>query len=178
MQQTRSTKISAATTMLMQALRFDQRDLAKNREGQLSQRQIARLQPPRVQGLALWVLLGHVAVIVAILGAIAIISQHWGFLLVALIATGMAGMPIMMVRDQRFMQPAINADVQNGVVKAICGPTTRHTQADKRRSYQITIDETTFEVSSKVYSGFFQESEYCIYYLPRSRVIVSAEQIV
>ena len=178
MQSTTSTKIPAATTMLMQALRFDQRDLAKNREGQLSPRQISRLQPPRFQGLAVWILLGHVALIIALLGTIAIVSQQWGLLLVALFVGGMAGMPMIMVRDQRFMRPDVGADVRKGVVKSVCGHTSRHTRPDQERSYYIIIDETTFEVSSKVYGGFFQEGEYCIYYLPRSRMIVSAEQIV
>ncbi|MCA9890926.1 MAG: hypothetical protein KC546_21260 [Anaerolineae bacterium] len=175
--QSTSNKRPPSNVILMQALRFDPRDLAANREGNLSQRQITRLQPPRIQGLAFWVMIGHVAVIFAVLGMIAIISQQGGLLLVAVIAAGMTGMPMMMVRDQKFMRPDLGKDVQKGVVKSVCGMTTRHTDPDKKRNYYITVDETTFEVTSKMYGGFFQEGNYCVYYLPRSRTIVSAERL-
>jgi hypothetical protein len=97
-------------------------------------------------------------------------------LLIALFAGGMAGMPIVMIRDQKFMKPELAKDVEQGTVKSVCGDTLRYPR-DGTSNYIIAIGDTTFDVSSQVYSGFHQAGTYCIYYLPRSRVILSAERI-
>ncbi|QPC82615.1 hypothetical protein G4Y79_23485 [Phototrophicus methaneseepsis] len=170
-------QIPATTSILMQALKFNSKDLAHNQEGELSPRQKGRLQPPRMEGIGLWVLLGHVALIIGILGAIAIFTGHWILLVIALFVGGMAGMPLVMVRDQKFMKPDLAQDVDQGKVISVCGETIRYARTDTEQAYYVVVDEMTFKVTSQVYSGFHQEGSYCVYYLPRSRMILSAERI-
>ena len=161
---------------LMKALQFRVTDLNANRSGQLSQRQRQELLPPPMTGIIQAVLLGHMALIGAVLVAIAVFTESWVMLAVAIVVAGLLGAPFAMASGGEGMGSAVvQRDARTGRVKSICGLLLRKREDGPRPGHLIHLEGETFSVKASVYAAFQDDQHYCIYYLPESRRILSAE---
>jgi len=164
-----------STELLMSLVGFTSLDLAANRDGKLSQKQRARLRPPRIGGLALLVLLAHVALILALLGGIALLTGRWELLVVALLVAGLAGLPVVLANNEAFVRPLLAKDLSAGRVAAACGPLARQMQTGRATRYYVIVEGVRVEVPRRAFGMFREGVDYCLYYLPESRTLLSVE---
>lgn len=165
--------ISSANERLKTALKFTQEDLEANRTGRMSARQRDARKPPPVASIAQWVILGHFVLLVGVLGAIALVANRpilWGILLGV---AGLAALPFIATRNEFVMRPVLQSDLAQGRVARACGVVLFQLQGGSTR---LLVAGEAFSVSTKVSAAFVQGQSYCLYYLPQSKVILSAEQ--
>lgn len=159
---------------LARALKFTAADLEMNRQGRVSAAQRQPHATPALSQIAVYVILGHAALLVALLGIIAIVANQPILWLVLIIVGGMALMPFFLTRSEFFSRPVVQDDLNRGKVAQVRG-VAHLTMEDKR--YHLRIGTQEFRnVSLKVWGAFQQDRAYCVYYLPRSGVILSAEE--
>lgn len=159
---------------LARALKFTADDLEMNRQGRVSAAQRQPYAKPTLNPLAVYVILGHAALLVGLLGVIALIVNQPILWLVLLVVGAMALMPFFLIRSEFFSRPVVQDDLNRGKVAQVRGVATL-TMEGKR--YHLRIGTQEFrDVSLKVWGAFQQNRSYCVYYLPRSGVILSAEE--
>jgi hypothetical protein len=159
---------------LARALKFSAADLEMNRQGRVSAAQRQPRAAPQVSQIAVYVILGHAALLVGLLGAIAVIANQPALWLVLAIVGVMALMPLFLARAEFLSRPVVQDDLNRGVVAQTCG--TAHLTQEGQR-YHLRVGSEEFpNVSLKVWGAFRQNERYCVYYLPRSKVILSAEE--
>lgn len=161
---------------LMKALRFRARDLEANRAGKLSERQRQELLPPPMAGVIQAVLLGHVALIGALLVGIGVLTQSWVLVAIAVIVVGMLGAPFAMARGGEGMGAAVvQRDARAGRVLSVCGTAHLKREDGPRITYLLHIEGETFSISGLLHAALRDGQPYCLYYLPESRRILSME---
>jgi hypothetical protein len=158
---------------LDEALNFTDDDIAHNREGRLSARQIRRLQTRNIVSL-----LGGSLMSVALIGFGAwLVTQGavvFGGVFI-LLGTGL----FLAVRSGRGKR---TAEAALGEIQQIQGPMTLSTAEFKNPNgvmieYRVQVGEEVFVVSRDAFIAF-NEAEadtFTLYYLPTLRVIMSAE---
>lgn len=157
---------------LATALKFEAQDLEDNRKGRMSAAQRARTQPPPVASVAQVVILAHFVLLAGLFGAIAIFANRpvmWG---VFVLVMGMAALPFILSRNEFVARPVLQSDLAKGKVARACGTALFHIENGKTA---LLIEGERFEVSTKVSVAFRQGRAYCVYYLPQSHTILSAE---
>lgn len=155
----------------MRHFRFNEADLQANQDGRISNAQRERYMPPRFQGLVMIVILGHAALLAGLLGLIALISQQPLMLLVLAVVLGMALLPFTLARADNLQRPVVLQDIHAGRVTSVCGPVLLDSQ--DKTSYTLLVSGEPFTLSRDAYFALRPGFEYCFYYLPNSRTILS-----
>jgi hypothetical protein len=160
---------------LATALKFTEDDLLANQRGRISDTQRQAYLPPAVSRIAIYVVLGHAVLLLGIFGTIAVIVNKpamWGVLL---IVSGLALLPFFVSRGEFLRRPVVQDDVARGKVASVCGMVELPYENNR---YGLRIENTTFNnLTLKVWGAFSPQKTYCIYYLPQSQIILSAEEI-
>lgn len=160
---------------LQRTLQFSIDDLRENREGRMSEKQREKFKPPEMSKLAFWVLLGHAGLIATILGAIAIWTNSIAAWIVLFVVTGMGLFPFLMMRNEGNINPLLRGDYESGRVKQACGIVILTEKKGRKVYFELYIDGVTLKISAKEAAAFTNEEVYCVYYLPRSLKLMSAE---
>ncbi|MGJ3241050.1 MAG: hypothetical protein ACFE0Q_20235 [Anaerolineae bacterium] len=162
---------------LQRTLKFTTDDLRANREGRLSDAQHDKHKPPEVSRLALYVVIGHAVVIVSILGAIALLTGSTAMWIVvgAMLVLGL--LPFIIMNNEGNINPTLRGDVKQGAVKQVCGMAIVKKETNRHHisRYELYIDGMSFKLSATQAGGFISEQDYCVYYLPLSKTLLSAE---
>lgn len=159
---------------LLQAFNLREEDIVANRAGRLSERQKTWLAPPKVRGLVLLVIAGHMALIGGLLGAIALITGEPILFFVLLIVLGLGALPFMLIGREGIGRPVLQNDVQRGKVSMIQGTIVPDPDTVNRR-YYVQVGDLRFKVTARVYGRFIANADYRLYYLPDSKTLLSAE---
>ena len=162
---------------LQRTLNFTTDDLRANRDGRISEAQYKKYEPPKYSKTVLIVVFGHALVIGGLLGAIAIITGEAAMWIVLGIVLAMGLLPFLLMHNEGNINPTLRGDATNGVVKKACGIVilTPKTRRNKTTYVELYIDGINLNISDKQSSAFIHEEVYCIYYLPLSRTLLSAE---
>lgn len=159
---------------LMRHLKFNQEDLEQNRQGYITPRQIEKWGKPPVSPLVQAILLGHFFGVVALLALIAFASQSPVMIVVILAIIAVLAVPFNVLADRG--RATIQMDIQKGKVRFICGTLRKsQTRLALQSTYAIEIEQLRFTVDQTLFRMFSDETRYCVYYLPESRTIISAE---
>lgn len=162
---------------LQRIFKFTTDDLKANRTGTLSESQVTKNEPPKPNKLVFIVIIGHALVIGGILGAIAIATGEMALWIVLAIVVAMGLMPFVMMGNEGNINPAFRNDIEAGKVRKVCGMVIVHKIERENRTpkYELYIDGLAFQLSTPQAGAFVSEKDYCIYYLPLSKKILSAE---
>ncbi|MEL6526358.1 MAG: hypothetical protein AAFQ07_11680 [Chloroflexota bacterium] len=162
---------------LQRNLNFTTDDLKANREGAVSDAQRERHQPAEVSKLAHYVILGHAVVIAGILGAIAIATGELAMWIVLGIVFAAGLLPFVLMQNEANIRPTVKADLERGKVKKVCGRAfiTSETSQSRGTRYELIISDLKLRLTAKQAGAFVNEGMYCIYYLPLSQMLLSAE---
>jgi len=163
-----------ATQNLIRAMKFKLADLDANREGKLSEHQLELYGPPKFSGVVIAVILGHMLLVGGLLGGIAIIAQVPALFIIMIAVLGLSGLPFMLMGKQGGGRPVFANDVARGRVDTICGYVLLQAEPEAQK-YTLMIEGEVFKISKNAFSGFVHQRPYCLYYLPDSKVILSAE---
>lgn len=164
------------TNRLMRVFHTSDTDLAANREGKITRAQHEHLKPAQSQTIVQIVLWGHLLVIGGLILFISVISQEPILLLVCGLVIGLSVMPFTTLRTTAV---DLRMDLADGVLESVSGQVTVSRSRTKDMAYRVKlVDESlSFVITRKQASAFRSDVPYTIYYLPKSRVIVSAEAI-
>lgn len=164
---------------LQTAFQFTPEDLKINRDGQLSAAQAQRyaVQAPKVSKLALIVVAVHALLIGGILGAIALATGKTALWIVLGIVLMLGLVPFVFMQNEANINPTLRGDLAKGRVQQACGIAILKEQRGRNNSikYQVYVDGVTLALTSKQASAFIHEERYCVYYLPLSLTLLSAE---
>ena len=161
---------------LQRTLKFTTEDLQANREGQISDAQHQKYKPPEFSKLALGIIAGHAVLIVGLLGAIALISGKPAMWIVVGIVLALGLLPFLLLNNEGNINPTLRGDIKHGVVKKTCGiAIITEKKLRNRVVYELYINGVTLKLSSAKAAGFINEQDYCVYYLPLSKTVLSAE---
>ncbi|MCA9915814.1 MAG: hypothetical protein KC496_20810 [Anaerolineae bacterium] len=158
---------------LQRVLNVTDADLAANREGRLSDAQQQRMQPPKVNRLVLYVILGHLLLIGGLLGTIALVTGEAILWLVLLIVVGLGAFPFITMQNEGNIKPALKGDVLGGKVRSTSGFVFIETRGSRR--VDLKVNGKIIEATPRQAVAFQNGNEYTLYYLPQSRVLISAE---
>ena len=163
-----------ARPSLSQTLDFDGDDLAANRDGYLTIRQRAVLNSERAfwhsYRLVIFVIL-PIAIIAAIWDGIRIhdtVASRCGIVIFELVVAS-----ILNAYAQRNWKQ-VNEDLLKGDVLSSYGEIV-FVGYRRGRKYVISVGKVQFRISRWVYQSFEPGSEYCVYYTPFSKRLLSAE---
>lgn len=162
---------------LQTSLKFTTDDLKANREGRISEKQGKKYEAPKIPMLVIAVVLGHAVLVGGILGAIAIITGNTAMWFVLGLVLALGLLPFVLMQNEGNIRPALRGDIKQGTVKKACGIAIL-TQKKNRHNitqYKLYVDGINIILTSTQASGFVNEALYCIYYLPRSMTLLSAE---
>lgn len=161
---------------LRETLHFTADDLAANREGRLSDRQRTQLEAVRRRGA----LLGGLFVVVFDLAAAALLFLALANSSVILNALGVATVVCsaflvgILVRNWQ----RVSADMQDDAVETLQGTLERIVKKTGRANvFVLRIGGQDIAVSEAVFRSFLHQTPYVLYRSPRSKVLLSAEQI-
>ncbi|HEX2908354.1 MAG TPA: hypothetical protein VHO69_15890 [Phototrophicaceae bacterium] len=155
-------------TDLMAALDFTVMGLGANQDGHLSQQQKTRLQYERKQALLFAIPISLVVIPIALL-FLAYNVRHpaeWGY--------GGIGLGLLLGFTLIPFRRAIRLtrDLRANRVEAVQG----YVSLDMNGSQcSVTIGNQTWQVNKNVFLAFKNGDPYCLYYLPHSRTLLSAE---
>jgi hypothetical protein len=160
---------------LQRTLQFSVDDLRENREGRISEKQYEKFQPPKVNQLVLWILLGHAALITALLGTIAIMTGSLAAWIVLGMVMALGILPFAVMKNEGNVIPLLRNDYEAGRVKQACGIVILSEKKGRNVYYELYVDGVMLKISKKEAGAFIHEETYCVYYLPRSLKLISAE---
>lgn len=162
---------------LQRTLKFSTDDLKANREGQMSEAQALKYIQPEMSKIALVVIFGHALVIGGLLGAIAIITGKVAMWIVLGIVLAMGLLPFVLMHNEGNINPTLRSDSKRGVTKKSCGIVILTPKKRRNNStyVQLYIDGININISDEQSKAFVNEEVYCVYYLPLSRILLSAE---
>ena len=160
---------------LQRTLQFSVDDLRENRDGRISEKQRERFKPPEMNKLVMWVLLGHAVFIGGLLGTIAIMTGSIAAWIVLGVVLAFALFPFLSMRNEGNLTPLLRGDYEAGRVKQACGIVILTEKQGRKVYYELYIDGITLKISAKEAAAFINEEVYCVYYLPGSLKLISAE---
>jgi hypothetical protein len=162
---------------LQTTLKFTVDDLKANRDGRVSKRQFDKYKPPEINKMAIWVLLGHGLVIGGILGAIAVATGETAMWLVFGIVVAAAFLPFVLLNNEGNLAPALRGDVLGGKVAKTCGIVVLTQEQGRDTRFDLYVDGVTLKISRSQAAAFVHGEGYCVYYLPNSLTLLSAEPL-
>ncbi|SRR5258706_13757502 len=139
-----------ATVDLMAAANFDENDLMANRQGHMSDNQIARLQRRQLRSIVIYGILisaGLGGLLVLILEAIheQLSSSGVGRVLIfAIVLSGLIAYALYQWRQLR-------GDIVKGIVASARGEASLRLVGTRNLSYIFRLDKDNFEISRKLY---------------------------
>ena len=160
---------------LMRILQFTTDDLRTNREGRLSTLQRERFTPPKPNQLVVAVVFGHLIAVGGLLAFLAIFTKSAALWVVMVVVVLMMFAPFGWVQQKNQQRPIVQDDIAKGRVDKACGNILLIEKKGRKTYYELTISGITLEISAAEAAGFRNEGAYCIYYLPGSRLLLSAE---
>jgi|GEM_PF-5183695 len=162
---------------LQRNLNFTVDDLRANREGRISEAQHEKHKPPEVSKLAFYVIGGHAVVIVGLLGAIALVTGKMAMWIVVGVVLALGLLPFLIMNNEGNINPTLRGDVQKGTVAKACGIVfiNENVSRNNTRTYELYVDGITIKLTSNQAGAFIHEQDYCVYYLPLSKTLLSAE---
>jgi hypothetical protein len=169
------TKLKKHEDRLMAILGFDEDDLAANRAGRISLKQIARLKRKR-QGFMPTpkTIVGLGAVLVAILWGTIGVTRLSYETLSTLTMTMMLFVVIALKMMEHF--DGITADVRKETVEEVEGRVELSMQTTLNADrYFLNVDQMRFKVTQQALLAFKNGDPYRIYYAPRSKQVLSVE---
>jgi len=169
--------LDPATVRVLAALRLTPDDLYANRQGQISATQHQRHAPQAVSTMVQLVLIGHLAFIMAAFGLIALVSGQAIMWVLLLVIGGIATVPFTALSSGG--TPIMKQDIARGTVESTCGMVVLDADTDRQPAvYRVSIGELTLTVDKRAYDAFRNGADYCLYYLPGSKTLLSAEALV
>jgi hypothetical protein len=160
---------------LMKTLQFSTEDLRTNRDGHISDLQRERFTPPKPNKLVVMVMFGHLIVIGGILAALAVVNQSTALLVVMGVVVLMMFAPFGWVQQKNQQRPIVQDDIARGAVEKACGIAILVEKKIRKTYFELTIEGITMEISPAQAESFKQGRTYCVYYLPGSKTLLSAE---
>lgn len=162
------------TARLMRVFNTSEADLAANRNGEITRAQHERLKPTQSQTIVQIALWGHLLGIGGLMLFVTLITQQLILLLVCGVVIGLGIMPFTMLRSTA---ADVRLDLADGTLASATGSVsvTRSQKRDSAYRLKLHGADLSFVVTRKQASAFSSEVPYTIYYLPKSRAIVSAE---
>lgn len=160
---------------LMQSLKFTTEDLKANRENRISAAQRENFTPEKTKPIVAMVFMGHLLAVVGILVTIAIITGAWAMWIVVVLVTVLMAAPFGFIQQKDQMRPIMRDDLAKGFVAQACGTVFLETKQGRKPYVELIVNGVTFELEPKQAAYFRHEGMYCIYYLPGSLTILSAE---
>ncbi|GEM_PF-3081814 len=166
---------------LMGVFNFNLSDLIANQDGKLSKRQIQIASATQPNPLVQLILMGHVGLIIGVMGLIVVASgitaEKVFFLIVASMVI-LSPFLYAMNRVSMAQNSGLSADdLQSGEVLSICGAVTLQKSETMRQPHRIQVDEMRFTIPTEALDLFQEGREYCIYYATHSRKIVSIREM-
>lgn len=162
---------------LQTILKFTADDLKANRVGIVSNTQYEKYKPAEVSHLAVYVIMGHVLVIGGILGAIALFTGKAAMWIVFGVVVAAALLPFVLLQNEGNIKPALRGDIKLGKVMKACGIVILTERRGREKYYDLYVDGVTLQISATQAAAFVHEDTYCVYYLPRSMMLLSAEPL-
>lgn len=163
---------------LMQSLNFTTDDLNANREHKMSSAQREYFTPKKMNPFVTAVFYGHLALIVGIFAVMAILTGSMAMWWITLLVGLLLYAPFTYAKAQNRMRPALQDDLAKGVVTEARGYVFLEEKMERKKPYiELTVDGVTFKLKPKRAAHFRHEGEYCVYYLPGSKTLLSAEPI-
>jgi hypothetical protein len=162
---------------LQTSLKFTADDLKANRDGRVSKRQFDKYKPPEINKMAIYVLLGHGLLIGGVLGAIAIATGETAMWIVFAIVVAAGFLPFVLLNNEGNLAPVLRGDVLAGKVEKISGIAILTEHRGRDVYYDLYIEGITFKISPSQAAAFVHGDSYCIYYLPKSQTVLTAEPL-
>lgn len=158
---------------LMSALNFNAYDLEQNRAGHLSQYQRERMESRFQNSASIYSGLYGIGITVAFF-----VLMAFGARLIDFRQTGIwMGILLLVILGLRFfirmLRQPLEDDLKQGVVTAVEGIVTLN--ISDGGGYSLIIGDQSFLLPQKTFLAFKNHEPYCVYYLPYSRTLVSAE---
>lgn len=153
-----------ADPALSAALHFASDDLLANRNGILSPRQKRRLSQQNE-----WLLIGITVITAVILIVVALTGASIIFLGIGAIFS----MTMLLIGMASIYETS--RDLRDNQVHRVTGIISKSIPAFDRNARLIKINNLTFSVYKGAYNAFRDQQRYTIYYISRSKMILSAE---
>ncbi len=163
------------------AFGFSQSDLDANRAETLSERQRALLGS-QVRHVTLIMVLYLAGVILVPVGSLLYFGAQGNLPMVGLSLFLLVVLPLLafwLANDERARW---QTDLRQGVAASVYGParltdiTPRRSREIARRRYTLTIGTEAFAINKAQREALTPGETYCVYYAPRSRLILAVEQ--
>jgi len=161
---------------LMRTLNFNTEDLRANREGRMSEAQRERLTPPKTNPMIAVAVFGHLAVVGGMLALLAIFTQSMALWAVFGLAVVMMMAPFGFLRSEgKLNRPVMRDDMAKGRVEKACGIVILTEKKGRKTTFDLLVSGISLEISPAEAAAFQHEAMYCVYYLPGSKTLLSAE---
>ncbi|MGJ3239871.1 MAG: hypothetical protein ACFE0Q_14260 [Anaerolineae bacterium] len=146
---------------------YAESDLAYNRRGDLSPQQIMRLQTSWRQvsriGIALVILFFVIGIVFYMMGDRAGLIATWAFAMIIILA---------LITFNR----VVGRVQAEGEVAMVHGVVQREIEDDEgTKRYFLLVSDLRLMMDETDYPNFMDDQTYCVYYLPRTKYVVSAE---
>jgi hypothetical protein len=163
------------------AFGFSQSDLEANRAEMLSERQRALLAR-QVRQVTLIMVLYLVGVVLVPLGGLLYFAQQGNLPMIGLTIFLLVILPLLAFWLANEERHKWQADLRQGVAASVYGParltdiTPPRSREKARRRFTLAIGNETFTVNRAQREALTAGTTYCVYYAPRSRLILGVEQ--
>lgn len=166
---------SSATDQLADAFAFTTEDLAANRAGRLSQRQVEALRR-RERRASVIVLLFTLGMAVVPALALLVFALAGNMPMIGLSVFLLVGLPMLGYWVADSERRRWRRDRTGDVAASIYGPVWPASASGRTGHPRIRIENLEFEVSPEQLAAFQPGVTYSVYYTPRTRTILSVER--
>ncbi len=165
-------------TPLAEAFEFTQDDLAANRQGRLTARQRSKLVIKKDTGSCSIILIGLAVIVISLIG-MWYFGKRGEYCVVWLCVIVLIGLPFMWYAVAQGEQDRWRADMSEDSVKNICGVIWLDVRpgGEWPTDYLLMIGQREWLISKEQFLVLAHGASYCIYYVPKHKVILSIEAI-
>ncbi len=164
-------------TPLGEAFDFTKDDLAANRQGRLTARQRSNLVIEKDTGSCSIDLIGLAVAVIALIGMWYFGKQD-EYCVVWLCVIGLIGLPFMWYAVVQGERDRWRADMSEESVKSICGRTRLDViRTEYSLTYELIISKFQCSINKQQFLTLHHGDSYCIYYVPKHKIILSIEAI-
>jgi len=160
---------------LMRNLKFDTEDLRTNRDGKISPTQRERFQPPKLNPVIMLTMLAHLGLVGGIIAVLAILTGSKALWFVLILVTILTLMPFGWMQEAHRVRPVVMSDVNRGKVVKSCGIVILRENKGRTTTFDLLVDGVALAITPSEAAAFRNENRYCVYYLPESKTLLSAE---
>lgn len=165
-----------ADTALMRELEFTLDDLAANRSGKLSERQLDRLRMRRQRSMFYG---SGIVVALAFAASLCLFGGLRGSAILTVVGLGLAVCATVVMSTFARYWLRISADLREGAASAFSGPLERVVKPVNRRivTYLLRVESAEFSVTKETFKLFDHEKPYALYRAKFSGLLLSAERL-